>query len=108
MFTFIGLALILILSPFWTVKPIKRLRDYLKKQLLWNFIIRTFLESGIILAYCVILNLRYGELENIGGYMNYITACVFSIVLISMPFFILFFYLSKYDVMNSEDEEEAE
>ena len=98
----------LILTPFWTVAPIKRLRDYLKKQLLWNYILRTFLESGIILFYCVILNIRYGEMDNFGGYMNYITAWVFTIVLTILPFFILVFYLSKYDVMNSEDEEEAE
>ena len=37
-----------------------------------------------------------------------ITAWLFSITLIVLPFFILYFYLKKHDIMNSEDEEVVE
>ena len=104
----ICLILILLVTPLEFLTTIRKARMWLKKNLLWNFILRMFLESAIVNTYCFMLTLQYGEWIQFGGIVNMSSAWILASISFLLPFFILIFYFKNYDRMNSEDEEVAE
>ena len=81
-----------------------KFRVWLQKTILWNFVIRLFIECSLLLSFCCLLTIRYGEYDGLGSWINQISVYIFMIGLLIMPFFIFFFYLKNFDLMNSEDE----
>ena len=89
------------------VPAIMKFRVWLQKYLLWNFIIRLFIEMSMLLAFCCLLTIKYAVVTGLMGWANFISAWVFLGVLVLLPFFILFFYLKNFDLMNNDDEKTA-
>jgi hypothetical protein len=60
--SFFGLVLMVILEVMQSMlpAPVRKFHFKLKKFLLWNFIIRLYLEAAIELTISTILNLRFG------------------------------------------------
>ena len=90
------------------VPTILKFRVWLSKFILWNWVIRLFIEMSMLLAFCCLLTIKYADVSGLMGWMNIISAWFFLVVLLLMPFFIFFFYLKNFDRMNSDDEETAE
>ena len=58
----VAITLIIVLWPLEkNLQILHRFRNWLKATFLWNYFLRLFLETGIVLMYCVILTARYGE-----------------------------------------------
>jgi hypothetical protein len=58
--SFVGLLLILLLYPFITKFGwAKRLQNWLKGQLIWNFMIRLYLMSSLELSFAIVLNIPF-------------------------------------------------
>ena len=93
---------------FEVAPTILRFRAWLENYLLWNFIIRLFIEMSMLLAFCCLLTMKYAELIGFMGWLNVISAWLFMGAVVVMPFFVLFFYLKNFERMNSEDEEIVE
>jgi len=83
---------------------IHRLNKRLKKKLLWNFVIRLFIEAALEIAFCVYLNLVYGEfnIKVLGSWFNFISSCILGISLALLPIWIIFFYLRNFDRLEDE------
>ena len=107
MITLTVLMMIILCTPLYKSNAVNKMRAWLKKKLLWNFILRMILESSIIMNFCFALTLLYGKWERIGGIINMLSAWTLGLITLILPFFILIFYLIKYDTMNSEDEDIA-
>ena len=98
--TILGLFGILLTYPLLRFAPARKVHDYLKETLMWNFTIRLFLEGCLESSFCIYLTFMYG-----GGFKGkeffgtdidliisiLVTACTFL-----LPMFFGFFYLDHY------------
>ena len=85
--------------------PLKKVVNWLKKVLLWNFCIRIFMEAAIEISICTVLNLRFGTFRNVpwGAFVNHLYAYFFAGAFILFPFFVVIHYC--YNFGKLEDEE---
>ena len=90
------------------VPSIIKFRLWLHRTLLWNFVIRMFIELSLLIAFCCLLTIRYAEFTGLMARIDVISAYILLGVLLIMPFFIFFFYTKNFDVMNSDDKTTAE
>jgi len=106
---FIAVFLIVLLMPITRFKCIDWVYTKLKKYFLWNFMLRLLLEAGLELAFCCVLNLRYGnvftytEPVGFGSAFNFFCAVFFTVVLCCMPLAILVAYCCNFDKLGDED-----
>ena len=97
--TTIALLLILVLEIFSKRVPcMEKAGSWLKKKLLWNFILRLIMEGVLELSFCIYFNLRYGscDFKVLGSWVNYFYAVFFAAIIVAMPFFILIFYCKNF------------
>jgi hypothetical protein len=105
-FTAIGLLTALVLDLFSRFTLASKLSAKIKEKLHWNFTIRLILEGALEIAFCVYINFKYGDYKShvFGSIFNMLSAGVFGLCLVILPFWIIYFYIFKH-FEDLEDEE---
>jgi hypothetical protein len=90
-------ALLLLLSLCLTPckhEKVQSLNGWIKKNIMWNFVIRLIVEAYLELTFSVYFNFKYAScnFNYFGSILNYFFAILFACLLIITPFFIIFFY----------------
>ena len=103
--TFLGLLLIVLTLPFRSSSCCGKTNTWLRKKLLWNWIIRFLLQSVLELGFGLILMFRYGvkNKQNPWTIVDFTIGIIISIFLFSFPGFILCFYTKYYDKRKDEE-----
>ena len=104
---FIGLCLMVLIAFLWGMLPIFVRRFYVKLKdfLLWNVIIRLYMEAAIELIICTVLNLRFGNLANGAPWaasLNTVLAYLYTGMWLVAPFLIYFFYTRNFTRLEDE------
>ena len=98
----IGLVLILLLSLFSRVEFIHKLQDKLKKELLWNSILRTIMQTSLEFGFCCYFTLKYAHFDgSFGAIVNFAYAYVFTVLLLGFPIICLRIYTVKFELFKS-------
>lgn len=106
--TIVGLILILVTQPFIGLSRItccQRFNFWLRKQFLWNWVIRLTLETALELGFLLVFQFQYGKLDKtkFGSIINFVIAVMLAIMLILLPFFISIFYMKNFAKLADED-----
>ena len=101
--TIFGLLIILATLPFKNLCCCLKVREWLKKHLLWNWVIRLVLEEILELGFCLSLQFKYGIFKGASGptLIDMSFGILYGIIIILLPAFILFFYC-KYFALFEE------
>lgn len=94
--TAIGLSLIVITFTLYCINRVKGINQWLRKQLLWNFVLRLIFEESLETTFCVILQLKYGfgwSRWNYGTSIDLIIAYALSFAIVILPFWMGYNYL---------------
>ena len=108
--TIFGLLLIVITLPFKSrTTCCGNTNRWLRKKLLWNWIIRFLLESALEIGFGLILLFRYGERDKQYPWtiVDFIIGISLAILLFPLPAFILFFYSKYHDRLKDEEFKET-
>ena len=84
---------------------IRRGNEWLKKKLMWNFVIRLILEGALETAFCCYINIKYGKFDRkiFGSVFSFLSSIVLGLLLILFPVFILVFYLRNFDRLGDQE-----
>jgi len=108
MITIVFLLVILLMIPLrplgWCVRSV---HDRLKAFFLWNFVIRLVFEACLELTFAVIIDLPFAwkgirEVENWLEGFDFALAMVLTVVVVLLPFFILYFYCKNFEKLGDE------
>jgi hypothetical protein len=91
--------LILFTYPLIWIPPFAWLNKWLRKQLLWNFVLRLLFEESLETTFCLILQYRYGSgftPELIGTAIDFVFAIVLGVAIVYLPYWMAEHYLLNY------------
>ena len=99
-----GLIIILVTLPFVRFKCCRRFNFWMRKKLLWNFVIRLIFEESLETLYSVSLTFKYSTWNTsaFGSQTDYLLSIILVLAIGSMPFFMVIFYLKYYDDWKNE------
>ena len=105
--TILGLFGILLTYPLLRFAPVRRLHDYLKETLMWNFTIRLVLEGCLESSFCIYLTFVYGGgfkgKEFFGSDIDLIISIVVAVGTFLLPTFFGLFYLDHFFAWDKEE-----
>ena len=92
--------------------PLKRfsvcnkLFEWLKKELLWNWIIRLLLESILEISFALMLQFQYSNPKKSewGAFLDYGVGIIIAPLLVLLPIFIIVFYNYHFDKLEEDEE----
>lgn len=95
----IGLLLILITLPLACFTWIGKANKWLRKRLVWNFVIRLLLEECLETTFAVALTYKYSRFTKraFGSATDYILGIVLTAAIAILPFFLVIFYLKNFE-----------
>lgn len=80
----------------------ERVTDWLQSQLCWNTILRFLIESYILIAISSFINLTELTFSDSGSRASTIGAIVGMVVILLLPFFILYYMFRKFDKLKNK------
>jgi hypothetical protein len=101
----LGLLIILFTLPCSRIKFFGKVNKWLRKKLIWNFVIRLLFEESLETTYSVVLAFKYGSFSttSFGTAIDYIIAALLALSVASLPVFMVIFYLKNYENWESKD-----
>jgi hypothetical protein len=80
----------------------------MRKKLLWNFVIRLVFEESLETLYSVSLTFKYSTWNTsaFGSATDYLLSIILVAAIVSLPFFMVIFYLKYYDDWENEEFDE--
>jgi hypothetical protein len=107
---FVQLILYVIILPLRKYARINKCRKKIKKDIMWNFVIRLIMETALELSFCCFLNFPYFyRIANFEGFfeiLDYFMTIVISLMIAIMPFWIAIFYIRNFEDWGTEKFEE--
>lgn len=95
-----------VIRPLKKYTRVKKFRDRIKKDIMWNFVIRLIMETALELSFCCLLNIPYlyriALFEGFFEILDYFMTILISIMIAIMPFWIAIFYIRNFEVWGTE------